>query len=81
MVTGGSAGLGLAIAEALALAGSLVVLASRSAANRERAAARLSERTGGTAAGPACDVTDERAVALGILTGVVPPVEGGRTSH
>ena len=52
VVTGGSAGLGLAIAEALALAGSAVVLASRSAANCERAAARLSARTGGTAAGP-----------------------------
>jgi NAD(P)-dependent dehydrogenase (short-subunit alcohol dehydrogenase family) len=63
VVTGGSAGLGLAIAEALALAGSAVVLASRSAANCERAAARLSARTGGTAAGRACDVTDERAVA------------------
>lgn len=32
LVTGGSAGLGLAIAEALATAGSAVVLASRSAA-------------------------------------------------
>jgi NAD(P)-dependent dehydrogenase (short-subunit alcohol dehydrogenase family) len=74
VVTGGSAGLGLAIAEALALAGSAVVLASRSADSCERAAARLSgrlsgrlserlsARTGGTVVGRACDVTDERAV-------------------
>jgi NAD(P)-dependent dehydrogenase (short-subunit alcohol dehydrogenase family) len=63
LVTGGSAGLGLAIAEALARAGSAVVLASRSAARCEQAAARLSAGTGRTVRGRACDVTDERAVA------------------
>jgi len=63
LVTGGSAGLGLAIAEALATAGSAVVLASRSAARCEQAAAELSARTGRTVQGRACDVTDEGAVA------------------
>jgi NAD(P)-dependent dehydrogenase (short-subunit alcohol dehydrogenase family) len=63
LVTGGSAGLGLAIASALADAGSDVVLASRSAERCERAAARLSAQTGRTVQGRSCDVTDERAVA------------------
>ena len=48
VVTGGSAGLGLAIATALAQAGSDVVLASRSAARCADAAARLSAQTGRT---------------------------------
>jgi NAD(P)-dependent dehydrogenase (short-subunit alcohol dehydrogenase family) len=63
IVTGGSAGLGLAIAEALADAGSTVVLASRSAERCERAAERLAAETGRRVAGHACDVTDEAAVA------------------
>jgi NAD(P)-dependent dehydrogenase (short-subunit alcohol dehydrogenase family) len=63
LVTGGSAGLGLAIAGALARAGSGVELASRSAERCQRAAARLSAETGRTVTGLACDVTDERAVA------------------
>lgn len=63
LVTGGSAGLGLAIATALADAGSGVVLASRSAARCEHAAARLSARTRRTVQGRACDVTSELAVA------------------
>ena len=62
LITGGSAGLGLAIATALAQAGSDVVLASRSAARCADAAARLSARTGRTVCGQACDVTSERAV-------------------
>jgi NAD(P)-dependent dehydrogenase (short-subunit alcohol dehydrogenase family) len=62
LVTGGSAGLGLAIAEALARAGSSVVLAGRSGERCERAAARLSAESGRTVLGRACDVTDERAV-------------------
>ena len=69
VVTGGSAGLGLAIAAALAQAGTTVVLASRSAgrcAAAAAAAARLSARTGVAVHGRACDVTDERAV--GALT-------------
>jgi len=63
LVTGGSAGLGLAIGAALARAGSDVVLASRSAARCEDAAARVAAETGRTVAGRGCDVTDERAVA------------------
>jgi NAD(P)-dependent dehydrogenase (short-subunit alcohol dehydrogenase family) len=62
LVTGGSAGLGLAIATALANAGSAVVLASRSAARCQQAADRLSADTGRTVQGLACDVTDEAAV-------------------
>lgn len=62
VVTGGSAGLGLAIATALAQAGTVVVLASRSADRCEQAAARVSAATGRTAVGRACDVTDEAAV-------------------
>jgi len=62
LVTGASAGLGLAIATALAQAGSDVVLASRSAARCADAAAQLSARTGRTVCGHACDVTSERAV-------------------
>jgi NAD(P)-dependent dehydrogenase (short-subunit alcohol dehydrogenase family) len=75
LVTGGSAGLGLAIAAALAQAGSDVVLASRSAERCRQAAARLSAETGRTAAGHGCDVTDEHAV-----TGLVDRVltEHGR---
>ncbi len=72
VVTGGSAGLGLAIATALAQAGD-VVLASRSAARCADAAARLAARTGRTVLGQACDVTDERAV-----DGLIDQVLSGR---
>lgn len=63
IVTGGSAGLGLAIADALARAGSAVVLAGRSAERCRQAAARLTAETGAPVLGHACDVTDEAAVA------------------
>jgi NAD(P)-dependent dehydrogenase (short-subunit alcohol dehydrogenase family) len=63
LVTGGSAGLGLAIAAALARAGSTVVLASRSADSCAAAAGRVHAETGRPALGLACDVTDEQAVA------------------
>ena len=75
LVTGGSAGLGLAIARAFADAGSGVVLASRSAARCAHAAARLSAETGRTVQGRACDVTDERAVAS-LVEGVL--IDQGR---
>jgi NAD(P)-dependent dehydrogenase (short-subunit alcohol dehydrogenase family) len=63
LVTGGSAGLGLAIAGALAEAGSSVVLASRSADRCAQAAARLAGATRQAVTGLGCDVTDEAAVA------------------
>jgi len=63
LVTGGSAGLGLAIATALADTGTAVVLTGRSADRCERAAAQVSAVTGRAAVGRACDVTDEAAVA------------------
>jgi NAD(P)-dependent dehydrogenase (short-subunit alcohol dehydrogenase family) len=63
VITGGSAGLGLAIAGALARAGSAVVIASRSAQRCEQAAQLLEAQTGRPVLGCACDVTDENAVA------------------
>jgi gluconate 5-dehydrogenase len=71
LVTGGSSGLGLSIAAALAAAGSDVVLASRSADRCQQAAAGLSAQTGQRVTGRRCDVTDESAVAAlvdGVLT-------------
>jgi NAD(P)-dependent dehydrogenase (short-subunit alcohol dehydrogenase family) len=62
VVTGGSAGLGLAIAGALARAGSAVVVAGRSAERCRQAAGRLTAETGSPVLGHACDVTDEDAV-------------------
>src|SRR5262245_56490071 len=69
VITGGSAGLGLVIAAALARADTTVVLASRSAGRCAAAAARLSARTGAAVHGRARDVTDERSV--GALTEAV----------
>jgi NAD(P)-dependent dehydrogenase (short-subunit alcohol dehydrogenase family) len=71
LVTGGSAGLGLWIATALAAAGSDVVLASRSVGRCQQAAADLSAQTGRRVTGHGCDVTDEAAVEAlvdGVLT-------------
>jgi NAD(P)-dependent dehydrogenase (short-subunit alcohol dehydrogenase family) len=62
IVTGGSAGLGLAIAGALARAGSTVVLAGRSAERCRQAAASLTAETGAPVIGHPCDVTDDDAV-------------------
>jgi NAD(P)-dependent dehydrogenase (short-subunit alcohol dehydrogenase family) len=63
IVTGGTAGLGFAIAGALARAGSAaVLLAGRSAERCRQAAARLTAETGGQVVGQPCDVTDEDAV-------------------
>jgi NAD(P)-dependent dehydrogenase (short-subunit alcohol dehydrogenase family) len=62
LVTGGSAGLGLAIARALAGAGASVVVAGRSLENSGRAAALITAETGREALGLACDVSDEQAV-------------------
>lgn len=58
VITGGSRGLGLAMAEAFAAQGSTVVIASRKGAACESAAARITERTGAEAIGLACHVGD-----------------------
>jgi NAD(P)-dependent dehydrogenase (short-subunit alcohol dehydrogenase family) len=63
IVTGGSAGLGLAIAAAIAGTGSAVLLAGRSAERCRQAAERLTAETGAPVAGHPCDVTDEDSVA------------------
>ena len=63
LVTGGATGLGLAIATAIADAGSDVVLASRSGARCRQIAATLSAQTGRIVHGHSCDVTDEHSVA------------------
>jgi NAD(P)-dependent dehydrogenase (short-subunit alcohol dehydrogenase family) len=62
IVTGGSAGLGFAIAGALARAGSAVVLAGRSEERCQLAAAQLAATASSLVLGHACDVTDEDAV-------------------
>ena len=61
LLTGGTSGLGLAMASALARAGAAVVLTSRSA---ERAAATAAQLPG--AAGIAADARDEAAVARAV---------------
>jgi len=78
LITGGPAGLGLAIAGALAQAGTDIVLASRSAGRCEHAAAGLAGQTGRAVAGHACDVTDPQS---GYITGAVLSVDGGWTAH
>lgn len=59
LVTGGTRGIGFAIAERLVAAGAEVVVASRSQASCDEAAATLGDR----ATGIACDVADPDAVA------------------
>lgn len=61
VVGGASAGLGYAIAEALAAEGARVLLVSRSEARIERAVARLREFAGDGVAGLAADLTDPAA--------------------
>src|SRR5258706_9257644 len=60
VVTGGTKGIGYAIAEALAKAGASVFVSSRTREDIENAVATLSEI--GTAAGKLCDVRDEGQV-------------------
>lgn len=62
VVTGGSRGIGLAVAEALAAEGCAVVLAGRDA-RALRAAARKVARHGVEALAQLCDVCDPRSVA------------------
>jgi len=62
VVTGGSRGIGLAVAEALAAEGCAVVLAGRDI-SALRAAARKIERRGAQALAESCDVRDPASVA------------------
>ncbi|MEV8631854.1 SDR family oxidoreductase [Streptosporangium sp. NPDC051023] len=62
MVTGGSSGLGYAIALALAEAGSTVAVVGLRQETSGRAAARITDLTGRAALALACDVSDEDAV-------------------
>ena len=61
VITGGSRGLGYAIAETYARAGAKVVIASRSARTVAEAVKKLQDN-GGQAAGQACDVSDIQQV-------------------
>lgn len=56
VVTGGSKGIGLAVARALAQAGAGVVITSRNQDEVDEAARRLSDETGSRVAGIRCDV-------------------------
>lgn len=56
IVTGGSKGIGYAIADALAAAGCNVMISARNKAEVEHAARTLSERNSGTVEGTVCDV-------------------------
>ena len=62
LVTGGSKGLGRAMAVALAEAGADIALCSRNAAEAEQAAQEIAEATGRRAAGFFADVTDQASV-------------------
>jgi 3-oxoacyl-[acyl-carrier protein] reductase len=62
IVTGGSKGIGRAVAEALAAAGASVLVTSRHADEVEAAAREMSAATGGRVEGMACDVRDAAAV-------------------
>jgi 3-oxoacyl-[acyl-carrier protein] reductase len=62
LVTGGTRGIGLAVARALAREGAGLVVCGRDAARAEAAAAELESR-GATVAGFACDVSDPAQVA------------------
>jgi hypothetical protein len=71
LVTGGSAGLGKAIAIALAHAGCTAVVASRRLESCEQAAAEITAATDRHALGLACDVTDDndvRRLVDGVIT-------------
>ena len=65
LVTGGSRGLGFAMARAYAQAGARVVLAARDAARLEQAAAQIRSE-GGDAHAMAFDLTDEGAVVAAV---------------
>lgn len=61
LITGGSKGIGLGVAEALVDAGAQVTITARTGSEVEAAAAKLEARGGGSALGVACDVRDLEA--------------------
>jgi NAD(P)-dependent dehydrogenase (short-subunit alcohol dehydrogenase family) len=63
VVTGGSKGLGRAIAQALAEAGAAVMVAARNRAEVEAAAAEIARDTGGRVVAAAADVTSDADVS------------------
>ena len=69
-VTGGSEGIGHAIAAALAGAGANVVLTSRTAQKAEAVAAELDPTVKGTVVGMGCDVRDARATDAAVAATV-----------
>jgi 3-oxoacyl-[acyl-carrier protein] reductase len=73
VVTGGSRGIGLAIAQALAGAGAKVAVLARDGARAQQAAAAL----GGGAQGYACDVSDatQAEATLGTVDKALGPVD------
>ena len=62
LVTGGTRGLGRAMAEALASAGASVALSARNIGSAEAVAAEIAENTGSKVVGVAADVTDRGQV-------------------
>jgi len=62
VVTGGSRGIGQAIAQALARVGSRVAVLARDVAKAREAASSLGNGAGGTAQGYGCDVSDAQQV-------------------
>jgi len=63
LVTGGTRGIGRAIAESLLRAGAAVAICGRSAADAERVVSELAAATGGCATGKVADVSDPAQVA------------------
>lgn len=66
LVTGGSEGLGFAIARTLAAAGAAVVVASRRGDACAKAAEAIAGETGADVSGVACDVTDADAARAAV---------------
>src|SRR5665213_3730443 len=65
LVTGASSGIGLHLAEVLALAGAKVALAARRSERLERACEAIRER-GGTCLPVVCDITNQTSIAAAL---------------